>query len=144
MNRSQRPEETTDTMTQRKQQPALVKGTATHRRTESDYLSVLLDSVTLDDWRDVVSNTLEAAKGGDDKARAWLAQYLMGKPSTEAPAPLNVVVAQLSGADHLVEKLSKPHLDRVRYPSLHADAETEDRLRALVAEELARKVVPTD
>ena len=131
-------------MTQRKQQPALVKGTATHRRTESDYLSVLLDSVTLDDWRDVVSNTLEAAKGGDDKARAWLAQYLMGKPSTEAPAPLNVVVAQLSGADHLVEKLSKPHLDRVRYPSLHADAETEDRLRALVAEELARKVVPTD
>lgn len=130
-------------MTQRKQQPELVKGTATHRRTERDYLSVLLDSVTLDDWRDVVNNTLEAAKGGDDKARAWLAQYLMGKPATEAPTPLTVVVNQLSGADALVERLAQPHLNRARFPALHQDDAFEDGLKALVAEELARKVAPT-
>ncbi len=130
-------------MTRRNQQPELVKGTATHRRTEGDYLSVLLDTVTLDDWRDVVNNTLKAAKGGDDKARAWLAQYLMGKPATEAPTPLTVVVNQLSGADNLVEKLAQPHLNRVRYPALHQDDGFEDGLKALVAEELARKVAPT-
>lgn len=130
-------------MTRRKQQPELVKGTATHRRTEGDYLSVLLDSVTLDDWRDVVNNTLEAAKGGDDKARAWLAQYLMGKPATEAPTPLTVVVNQLSGADDLVEKLAQPHLNRARYPELYQSDDLKDGLKALVAEELTRKVAPT-
>lgn len=129
-------------MTRRKQ-PDLIKGTATHRRTEGDYLSVLLDTVTLDDWRDVVNNTLEAAKGGDDKARAWLAQYLMGKPATEAPTPLTVVVNQLSGADNLVEKLAQPHLNRARYPELYPSDDLGDGLKALVAEELTRKVAPT-
>ncbi len=34
-----------------KKQPDYIKGTATHRRTEGDYMGVLLDTVTLDDWR---------------------------------------------------------------------------------------------
>ncbi len=42
----------------RKQDPQpLIRGTCTHRRTERDYPSVLLDTVTLDDWRDVVTAT---------------------------------------------------------------------------------------
>ncbi|WPL15573.1 hypothetical protein Thiowin_00474 [Thiorhodovibrio winogradskyi] len=123
--------------------PDLIKGTATHRRTEQDYLSALLDSVTLDDWRDVVTNTLQAAKDGDPQARAWLAQYLMGKPETKAPTPLTVVVNQLSGGDALVDKLAQPHLNRVRYPSLHQDDDFEDGVKALVAEELAHKIAQT-
>jgi len=70
-------------MTRRKQ-PDFIKGTAAHRRTEGDYLSVLLDTVTLDDWREVVGNTLQAAKDGDAQARSWLAQYLVGKPEIKA------------------------------------------------------------
>ncbi|MBC7603755.1 MAG: hypothetical protein H7255_13990 [Ramlibacter sp.] len=51
-----------------------------HRRAEGDYMSVLLDAVTLDDWRAVINNAKKRAKDGDPQARAWLAQYLMGNP----------------------------------------------------------------
>jgi hypothetical protein len=113
-----------------------IKGTFTHRRTEADYMGVLLDAVTLEDWREVVSATVAVAKAGDAAARAWLAQYLVGKPGTTAPAPLTVVVQQLSGRDPLVDKLAKPHIDRAEYPSLHADDDFEDALKARVADEL--------
>ena len=62
-------------MAKRKQQN-LVKGTAAHHRTESDYMATLLDTVTIEDWQDVVSHALLSAKQGDAQARAWLAQYL--------------------------------------------------------------------
>lgn len=113
-----------------------IKGTFTHRRTEADYMAALLDAVPLDDWRAVITATVAAAKAGDAGARAWLSQYLIGKPGTTAPAPLTVVVQQLSGRDPLVEKLAKPHIDRVEYPSLHADDDLKDALKAQVAAEL--------
>jgi hypothetical protein len=56
-------------MARRKKQ-SLIKGTAKHRRTEGDYMSALLDSVTLEDWEEVVKSTLTAAKLGDAQARA--------------------------------------------------------------------------
>lgn len=37
-----------------KQKLELLKGVGAHRRTESDYMGVMLDAVTLDDWRDVI------------------------------------------------------------------------------------------
>jgi hypothetical protein len=83
-----------------------IKGTFTHRRTEADYMGALLDAVPLEDWREVVSATVAAAKAGDATARAWLAQYLVGKPGATAPAPLTVIVQQLSGRDPLVERLA--------------------------------------
>lgn len=113
-----------------------IKGTFTHRRTEADYMAALLDAVPLEDWRAVITATVAAAKAGDAGARAWLAQYLIGKPGTTAPAPLTVVVQQLSGRDPLVEKLAKPHIDRVEYPALYADDDLKDALKAQVAAEL--------
>lgn len=121
-------------MARRKQN--YIKGTFTHRRTEADYMAALLDAVPLDDWRAVITATVAAAKAGDAGARAWLAQYLIGKPGTTAPAPLTVVVQQLSGHDPLVEKLAGPHIDRVEYPTLHADDDIKDALKAQVAAEL--------
>jgi hypothetical protein len=55
----------------------------------------------------VVRITVELAKTGDPQARAWLAQYLMGKPDIKAPALLTVVVQQMSGAEPVIEKLSQ-------------------------------------
>jgi hypothetical protein len=74
----------------KRKQSSLIRGTGTHRRTESDYMGVLLDAVSLDDWRDVITGTLARAKEGDPTARAWLAQYLVGKPEAKAPTPLTV------------------------------------------------------
>ena len=113
-----------------------IKGTFTHRRTEADYMSALLDAVPLEDWRQVVNATVAAAKAGDATARAWLAQYLVGKPVATAPAPLTVIVQQLSGRDPLVDKLAKPHIDRAEYPSLHADDDFKDALREQIGGEL--------
>src|SRR5271169_4674847 len=120
----------------RKKQTTYVKGSLTHRRTEADYMGVLLDAVPLEDWREVVRATVAAAKGGDATARAWLAQYLIGKPGLTAPAPLTVVVQQLSGRDPLTERLAKPYVERVKYPSLSANENFEDAVRELIAGEL--------
>ena len=113
-----------------------IKGTFNHRRTEADYMSALLDAVPLEDWRAVVTATVAAAKAGDTGARAWLAQYLIGKPGATAPAPLTVVVQQLSGRDPLAERLAKPHIDRVKYPSLSTYDDLEDAMRDVIAREL--------
>ena len=113
-----------------------VKGSFTHRRTEADYMGVLLDAAQLDDWREVVNATVAAAKAGDATARAWLAQYLMGRPGATAPAPLTVIVQQLSGCDPLVDKLAKPHIERMKYPELHTDDDFKEAVKTLVADEL--------
>lgn len=127
-------------MARKKQGAELIRGHAAHRRTEGDYMGVLLEAVTLEDWRDVVNNTKAAAKGGDPQARAWLAHYLMGRPEGKAPTPLTVVVQQLNGADPLVDKLARPLIEREKYPSMHADEGWKDGIKALVAAELAAKV----
>jgi hypothetical protein len=53
-----------------------------------------------------------------------------------APAPLTVVVQQLSGPDPLTERLAKPYVDRVKYPSLRANENFEDAMLELIAGEL--------
>jgi len=118
------------------QKQTYIKRRFEHRRTESDYLAVMLEAVTLEDWRSVVMATLAAAKTGDPSARAWLAQYLVGKPGATAPAPLTVIVQQLAGRDPLVEGLAAPHIDRAKYPSFSGDDDFEDAIREIIAGEL--------
>jgi len=124
----------------KRKQTEYIQGHATHRRTEGDYMGVLLDAVTLDDWRGVVTGALQAAKSGDPQARNWLAQYLVGRPEMKAPTPLNIVVQQLNGRDPLVERLAKPTIERDKYPSLHTNDAYEAHIRALVATELVDKM----
>ncbi|MEY3288219.1 MAG: hypothetical protein RLZZ419_461 [Pseudomonadota bacterium] len=130
-------------MTKRKQ-PNYIKGNANHRRTEGDYMSTLLETVTLDDWQDVVNTALTAAKNGDAQARAWLAQYLVGKPASKAPSPLTVVVQQLNGENPLVNRLAKPVLDQYKYPGLHTDDVLDAQIKALIATELDTKLPPVE
>jgi len=124
----------------RKKQAELIRGHAAHRRTEGDYMGVLLEAVTLDDWRAVVNNAKTLAQAGDPQARAWLAQYLMGKPAGNAPTPLTVVVQQLNGVNPVVNKLAAPAIQRHKYTVLGGVEDFEDGIRALIAAELAQKV----
>jgi hypothetical protein len=127
-------------MATKKRTPDLIRGTATHRRTEGDYMGVLLDTVTLDDWRDVVKGALQEAKGGNAQARIWLAQYLVGKPEAKAPTALTVVVNQLNGVDPVVDKLAKRTIDSVLYPALHRDDGYTDNIKAQFKTELNEKI----
>ena len=113
-----------------------------HRRTEGDYMSVLLEAVTLEDWRAVVNNAKTLVQAGDAQARSWLAQYLMGKPAGNAPSPMTVVVQQLNGADPLIEKLTREAIHSVKFPD--SDRGWKDGIRALVAAELSEKIKPVE
>jgi hypothetical protein len=128
----------------RRKQADVIKGQAAHRRTENDYMGILLDTVSLDDWRDVIDATLQGAKASDAGARAWLAHYLIGKPQSSAPTPMNVVVQQWSGDDPLVKQLAQPLINSTLYPSLHADDDFERNVRDLIAAELAKKLPDPD
>ena len=103
----------------------MLRGRASHRRTQSDYMGALLDRVTLDTWGDVIDATVAKAKDGDAQARAFLATYLIGKPDVKAPAPLDVTAARIGGDDPLVARLARPAVQRFKYPSLHDDHEDE-------------------
>jgi hypothetical protein len=105
-------------------------------------MGVMLDAVSLDDWRDVITGTLQLAKGGDSSARAWLAQYLVGKPEAKAPTPLTLVVNQWSGKDPVADRLAKPLIDRELYPSMHQNDAWQEGIRAAITTELAEKLPP--
>lgn len=125
-------------MTKAKQ--GLIRGMGTNRRTEGDYMAALLDTVTLDDWRDVVAGALQLAKGGDAQARAWLAQYLVGKASASAPTALTVQVNQWSGKDPLAERLARPLIQREKFPVLAGSDAREAAIQDAITTELVRKL----
>src|SRR6516164_7009161 len=100
---------------QETQDEPLLRGRSKHRRTQSDYMAALLDRVTLETWTEIVDATVAAAKSGDARARVWLADYLVGKPQVEAPAPLAVIVQRISGSDQLVNELATPAIYRARW-----------------------------
>ena len=52
-------------MARKKHHVEMIRGHATHRRTEGDYMGVLLEAVTLDDWRAVVNSAKALAQLGD-------------------------------------------------------------------------------
>ncbi len=48
------------------------------RTVEHDYLAVLGNAVSPEDWREVVARAVSDAKGGDARARDWLTKNLIG------------------------------------------------------------------
>ena len=52
------------------------------RCVEKDYLRVLADLCTPDEWRVVCEKALWDAQKGDAPARTWLARYLIGDTAT--------------------------------------------------------------
>ncbi len=125
-------------MTTKKHTTGLIPGHATHTRTQDDYMSILLDTVTADDWRDVVTGALQLAKSGDPQARAWLGQYLVGRPESKAPSPINVIVNQLQGKDKVLDTLVQNNYMETNFPDNNAAYKT--NIRAQLAIELNEKM----
>jgi hypothetical protein len=48
---------------------------------EERYLSVLRRTLTVDDWAAIVQKAIDQAKRGDSTARAFLANYAIGRPT---------------------------------------------------------------
>lgn len=79
-------------------------------------------------------------KGGDAQARAWLAQYLVGKASASAPTALTVQVNQWSGKDPLTERLARPLIDQEQFPLAARDDALAVHIQDAIAAELVRKL----
>ena len=76
------------------------------RATERQYMAVVMAACDLDTWQAIVERAVADAKNGDGTARAWLAGYLLGKPSPThtAPPPTRVLAAELAGIDEVAEE----------------------------------------
>lgn len=122
----------------------MLRGHAKHRRTQSDYMGTLLDRVTLETWGEVVDATVARAKDGDAQARAFLAQYLVGKPAHEAPEPLTIAAQRIRGSDPLVSRLAKPAIYRATHSYAAADDALEDAYEAQIAAELPAHIESKD
>jgi len=51
------------------------------RATEAKYLKAMISVVTVEDWVEIAERAVADAKGGNWRAREWLSQYLIGKPT---------------------------------------------------------------
>jgi hypothetical protein len=72
--------------------------------TEKSYLAATVEACGRDDWKAIVEQAVAAAKKGDDRARSFLAGYLLGEPSTRAATPRQVMLEGegLSEVDELL------------------------------------------
>ena len=79
------------------------------RATERQYMAVVMAACDLDTWQAIVERAVADAKNGDGTARAWLAGYLLGKPSPAfaAPRPSRVVAAELAGVDEVADEAAR-------------------------------------
>src|SRR5690348_13702790 len=54
------------------------------RVVEQDYVVALSEAVPLDRWRKIIERAITDAESGDARAREWVGNYMMGKPTGNA------------------------------------------------------------
>ena len=105
------------------------------RQTEAGYLEIVMEECPMDTWRTVVRKAVESASEGDDKARHWLASFLIGSPAGKAPTTTSVVISKMLGTDEVLDiaarRLALPLASGEMFPMLNADTA---RLRELELE----------
>lgn len=69
---------------------------------EQEYQDILVETVTPQDWKEIIQKTVQMAKKGDTAARKFLADYLIGTPPQHTQN-LNVDMTKLT--DRQLERL---------------------------------------
>jgi len=79
------------------------------RATERQYMAVVMAACDIDTWQAIVERAVADAKNGDSTARAWLASYLLGRPSKNhvAPRPTRVLAAEMAGVDEVADEVAR-------------------------------------
>ena len=82
------------------------------RATERQYMTVVMEACDLDTWKAIVDRAVKDAQAGDSTARAWLASYLLGKPSKklQPPTPTRVIAAESVGVDEVEQEADRLRL----------------------------------
>ena len=71
------------------------------RAIEADYLAALSEAVPMESWRAIIAKAVEQARDGDAKAREWLSNHLVGKPTGDALSSLSIVEEMCTRANAL-------------------------------------------
>ena len=99
-------------------------------RTEEQYLAVVSDTVSLDDWRAVIERAVDQARAGDYRARQWLANYLIGRPKERAELRVvteelldlaNLTIEETAELSRLVEKIEGTSSHETQLPAILSD-----------------------
>lgn len=53
------------------------------RAREERYYEILISSVTFADWKKIIDKACQQAQRGDQAARKWLSDYLVGQPEQD-------------------------------------------------------------
>jgi hypothetical protein len=114
------------------------------RAVEREYLAALNEAVSLDDWREIVKATAEAAKKGDGKARDWLARYLLGDSPITLTALAADEVAELGPERDILESMAKRQHDRAWEEQIHPAEYRQARKQLEKHARPAVAVPPTD
>lgn len=61
------------------------------REKEAQYLQMLTDTVTPEKWQAIVNKAYEQAAEGDQAARRWLSDYLLGPPQQDFVGDVRIV-----------------------------------------------------
>ncbi len=56
------------------------RGGRPKRSVEEKYLKVLRAEIKVADWKEIIQRAVARAKAGDNVARQWLSDWLLGKP----------------------------------------------------------------
>jgi hypothetical protein len=87
------------------------------RLIERDYLGVISDRISVDDWKEVVEAALQGAKQGEFRAIEWLSRHLLGATKDDTPLK-SLAVIEERGFDTAKEISS---LANARYEYQHCD-----------------------
>jgi hypothetical protein len=72
------------------------------KKREMRYYEITMTSCTYDDWKKIVMTAVAQAKRGDNLARKWLSDYLVGEPDKN----LNITGAlQIAGLQQALEQV---------------------------------------
>lgn len=61
------------------------------REKEAQYLQMLVDTITPEKWQAIVNKAYEQAAEGDQAARRWLSDYLLGPPQRDIVGDVRIV-----------------------------------------------------
>jgi hypothetical protein len=93
-----------------------------------------MSACDLDRWKAICERAVIDAEDGNDKARAWLASYLVGAPGATAPTPMAVIVEDLLQVDPALSqaagRLADSEIRRAQFPRLHDGDAAEEAILA--------------
>lgn len=82
------------------------------RKPAPEYLAAVADELSLEDWRAIIKQAIDAAKDGDHRAREWVTRMFLDAAEMEADIRSHDLMATMREGFSLKDKEPTLHIDR--------------------------------